>query len=95
MPTIHRAVDALVSSSDLAGILVTEGPGGFSHVRRGVALANALGFAWSIPVAPISSREGGVTNEVCALGIVRLLKQPQSLVIPAYGQEPNITKKKQ
>lgn len=91
---IHEAVEAVRGTADVAGIVVTEGPGGFSHVRRGVALANALGFAWGVPVAAIPSREGGLSETDCAQGISALASGARSLVVPAYGKEPTITKKR-
>jgi tRNA A37 threonylcarbamoyladenosine modification protein TsaB len=94
MATIHRTVDALVARRNLTGILVTEGPGGFSHVRRGITLANTLGFAWQLPLAAVRSGEGGATASDCADALRLLSIDPRSCIIPAYGQEPTITMRK-
>ncbi len=44
---IHKSI---VDISTLQGILVHRGPGSFTGVRVGVAIANALGFAWDLSV---------------------------------------------
>ncbi len=42
-----------IDGASLAGIACVTGPGGFTSVRVGVALANAWGWAWKLPVAGI------------------------------------------
>ena len=70
---------------NLKKILVNPGPGGFSSTRTGVAVANALAFALSVPVAewPASNRRRGEPS-----GTVR------TIVLPKYDKEPHITKPK-
>jgi hypothetical protein len=70
---------------DLKKILVNPGPGGFSSTRTGVAVANALAFALSIPIAewPASNRRRGEPSG-----------KAKTIILPKYDKEPHITKAK-
>ncbi|HEY4528164.1 MAG TPA: hypothetical protein VJL09_03915 [Candidatus Paceibacterota bacterium] len=70
---------------NLKKILVNPGPGGFSSTRTGVAVANALAFALSVPVAewPASNRRRGEPSG-----------KAKKIVLPKYDKEPHITKPK-
>jgi len=75
----------------LESITVVRGPGPFTAVRVGVAVANALGLALNIPVY-------GIKNTECD-DIVLLIDKAQSAtqntpVRPYYDRPPNITKPK-
>lgn len=50
-----------VSLKDLNEIKVSTGPGSFTGIRVGIAIANALGFALKIPV---NGKIGGETNPI-------------------------------
>ena len=51
IPLITKILKAKkISLSDLSGIEVNPGPGSFTGTRVGVSVANALGYALSIPV---------------------------------------------
>jgi len=51
LPMIEEMLEKhQVPLSDVSGIEVNPGPGSFTGVRVGVAVANALGFALGIPV---------------------------------------------
>lgn len=53
--------------------------GTFTSVRIGVTVANALGYAWGVPVK--GTDKEGLEKEVDGITITR----------PAYDKEPNIT----
>jgi len=42
-----------IKPTDLAGVAVASGPGGFTGVRTGMAAAKAIAFALGLPVAPV------------------------------------------
>ncbi|MBY0355939.1 MAG: tRNA (adenosine(37)-N6)-threonylcarbamoyltransferase complex dimerization subunit type 1 TsaB [Rickettsiales bacterium] len=56
VPAIEALLNAArVPYSELSGIIVTVGPGGFTGVRIGLATARALGFAAGVPVMGVST----------------------------------------
>jgi tRNA threonylcarbamoyladenosine biosynthesis protein TsaB len=74
MPAIEAALDASgVRVRDLTGIIVAQGPGGFSALRSGLGAAKGLAFAASLPLVGISTVEAsayphrGAGMPVCAL----------------------------
>lgn len=74
---------------DLAGIFINSGPGSFTGLKIGAAVANALSYALDIPKFPFS---GEFSPAVFAAKANPL---PSSVpLIPTYGGEPNIGKKK-
>ena len=83
-----------------AVIAVVTGPGAFSATRNGVALSNALAYAWNVPVVAITKDQFDDENfkpEIynfrsrrIGLRSTRFTKSVS--VIYAFG--PNITKKK-
>ena len=79
------------TSSDLRGIAVVSGPGSFSSLRVGVTLANTFAYALRIPIIGL---ESGM--EISAKEIEKKItkKKKIAFVLPKYGKEPNITKKK-
>ncbi len=62
------------------------GPGAFSATRTGVSLANALAYAWGIPLIALS-RERFDSPEALPAGS----RGPAAVI---YGAPPNITMKK-
>lgn len=76
-------------AKDLKKIEVVKGPGSFTSLRVGVAVANALGYALSLPVEGIS--KSIVTGKSRLTASAFRSKKP---IDPCYGQEPNITKPK-
>lgn len=88
-----------VSLSDLSGIIVASGPGGFTAVRSGVVVANALGFAYGIPVVGVEGEFTGVGDLLVSDRFSKTLKKLKrsrtpTLARPAYGAQPNISKAK-
>ncbi|MFA6227974.1 MAG: tRNA (adenosine(37)-N6)-threonylcarbamoyltransferase complex dimerization subunit type 1 TsaB [Patescibacteria group bacterium] len=79
----------------LRGIGVVVGPGGFTSVRIGVAVANALAFGRNLPIAGIKADEFASAGELVAKIQERLKGvKPSQIVLPYYDREPNITKAK-
>lgn len=73
----------------LRGILVMSGKKGhFSAIRSGVAVANALGYAWNIPV--VGMIQGLGVHEALEQCIAK--KGFVKPVLPEYETEPNIGK---
>lgn len=80
------------SFGDLIKIIVVSGPGGFTSTRVGVAVANALGFALSIPVVGVKGQD----FSFAASGFKKLsgLKGSVRPVSPFYSAPPTITSPK-
>lgn len=86
---------AKISPNSLQGIIVVDGPGSFSALRIGLAVANTIGWQLNIPVVGIHKNEFRSLDELYIVGF-KLLKQKTgfSLVLPVYDKEPNINLKK-
>ena len=81
--------------TDLKGIGVIQGPGGFTSLRIGISTANALAYALQIPVVGISLSASKDYKSMAQKTLRRLSKSAKkSVVIPRYGREPNITRPK-
>jgi len=65
---------------------VVAGPGAFSATRNGVALANALAFAWRIPIVSLSKDQFDSKDPIPKGG--------RKSVAVIYAMGPNITVKK-
>lgn len=77
-----------VKVTDLKKVIVCSGPGSFTGVRVGVALAQALGFGLNIPVVAIPKNK--IPKDLHKLEQARGTKA----LVMNYGQKPNITKAK-
>ncbi len=90
------AIDALIkdnkASGKIKGVGVVTGPGGFTSVRIGVAVANALSYGFKIPVVGLRKDQFDGNNDLVAK-VLKLQKsaKPGKLVMPYYDKEPNIT----
>lgn len=83
-----------IKISQLKGIVVVKGPGGFTSLRIGVAVANALGYASAIPVAGVMADEFFSVEDLITLSLTKIKKAKKgSPVLPEYGREPNINLK--
>ena len=80
----------------LKGIIVNSGPGTFSSLRSGIVAANTLSFSLSIPAVGIPMPDERPVGQTAALGIIELKKNHiNTIVVPEYGSEPNISKPKE
>ncbi len=71
----------------LTGVVVFCGPGSFTGLRIGVAVANAIAYAQRIPIV------GALDDNWLETGAKRLHHhEDDTQVIPEYGSLPNITK---
>ncbi|MGM0440386.1 MAG: tRNA (adenosine(37)-N6)-threonylcarbamoyltransferase complex dimerization subunit type 1 TsaB [Chlamydiota bacterium] len=55
--------EASTSKEEVGFMTVTVGPGSYTGIRVGVAIAKSLAFAWSIPLVGVSSLEGFVPSD--------------------------------
>jgi tRNA threonylcarbamoyladenosine biosynthesis protein TsaB len=92
--TIHKKFEEILNKSsksveDLEGIVCFKGPGSFTGLRIGAAVANALAYAQSIPIIAKSDPNW------CENGVKDLLNgQNNKIAIPEYGSEAIVTKQK-
>lgn len=89
--TIHTKINELLKSQhktlqDLNGVVAFKGPGSFTGLRIGLSVANALAYGLQIPII---ARQG---DDWITSGIEDIRHhQNQSIALPAYGAQPNIT----
>jgi tRNA threonylcarbamoyladenosine biosynthesis protein TsaB len=74
---------------DIKKILIVRGPGGFTALRIGAAVANTLAFSLKIPIIGVTKAEF-VKNDIKSL----LKKKSVKIITPLYGREANITRPK-
>lgn len=91
--TIHKKIQQLLDEqglvlSDIEGIVYFKGPGSFTGLRIGAAVAGGLALANSIPLA---ARNGG---DWIADGEQALRAGVNEQPLPFYGANPHITKQK-
>ncbi|HUC87303.1 MAG TPA: tRNA (adenosine(37)-N6)-threonylcarbamoyltransferase complex dimerization subunit type 1 TsaB [Candidatus Saccharimonadales bacterium] len=71
----------------LTGVIVFRGPGSFTGLRIGVAVANAIAYAQAIPIV------GTDGEQWVATGAKRLQAgETDTQVLPNYGTPPHITR---
>jgi len=92
--TLHVKIKALLESqkldwSDIQGIVVYKGPGSFTGLRIGLAIANALAASNNLPIAG-STGDNWITEGTKALQD----GTTDSMVLPEYGAAVHITAQK-
>ncbi|GEM_PF-7068942 len=81
--------------SGVKGIVVVQGPGGFSTVRSAVVFAHAVAFASGVPLVAMKDTSGSPVS-LFKKGVALIKKgKSVSAIEPVYGREPNITLKNQ
>lgn len=90
--TIHQKIEDVVlgigkNLQELEGIILYKGPGSFTGLRIGAAVANALASSFQIPIV-------GETGELWIADGIKALGTGGngSIINLEYGAEPNITK---
>ncbi len=80
LPLIEQVINQSGRAvSEIKEIEVENKGGTFTSVRIGIVVANALGYAWGVPV--VGTDSPGQEKQVNGLSIVQ----------PVYNKEPNIT----
>ena len=89
--TINLKIDELLNNNnyqlkDLNGIIFYKGPGSFTGLRIGAAVANTLAWVFNIKIIGLSGKSWPETS------IDKYMDLPErEVVVPEYGQEPNTT----
>ena len=92
--TIHKKIDELLKAQrkelkNVGGVVVFKGPGRFTGLRIGITTANAIADALGVSVVSEAA------DTWASKGIARLLQgENETIALPEYGSEPNITKPK-
>lgn len=88
---IHREIEQLLkiqnaSWHDLRGIIFFEGPGSFTGLRIGAAVANTLASELRIPATQTGDKDW------IKSGLKKVAKNPENrTVIPNYGAEASVS----
>ena len=81
--------------NQLKGIVVVTGPGPFTALRIGIITANTLSWALKIPIVGLKLTEFDDNTDLITKGAIKFKKSSsKNIIMPFYGKEPNITKKK-
>lgn len=80
--------ESKTADSELAGIIVYQGPGSFTGLRIGVTVANTIAYSYG---KPIVAARGEDWKEQ---GMRELQKNPKQQVEPHYGHDAHVTQPK-
>lgn len=82
-----------VTKKKLKEIIVISGPGDFSAVRIGISIANALGYAWNVPVKGVELEKEYRVEESKLKDVLKMSEKVKAgkMAKPVYISEPNIT----
>lgn len=84
-----------VTQRQIRGIFVVTCPGSFSGTRTGVAVANALAFAWSVPVVAVPAGTTAINIGKRLKSLAGFRASKQNFIRPLYSKAPHITRPKQ
>jgi len=89
--TLHQKIEALLKGqqkewSDIAGIACYQGPGSFTGLRIGLAVANALSYSYGVPI--VAEQDPNWLENA----LKRLESgERDALALPFYGADAHIT----
>lgn len=92
--TIHATIKSVLDSQgagwhDITGIVIFAGPGSFTGLRIGMALANTLATDIKLPIVATQG------DDWIAAGLDQISSaEPGVPVLPHYGRDPHITQQK-
>lgn len=87
--------DLIDENSRLKGIIVNAGPGSFTGLRIGLAVANTIAYTKDIPIVGVVGETE--IEKLCQEGRKVLKSRGASFegpIVPHYGAEPHITQPK-
>lgn len=89
--TLHTQVSALLDQAqcelkNLNGIVAFQGPGSFTGLRIGLAVANALAYSLAVPIVAATG-DDWITRGVALLAA----GQDDVIALPEYGAPVHIT----
>ncbi len=83
------------TAKSIKGIIVVVGPGYFSHLRTGIAIANTFHFVHAMPIKGIHVDQfPKELREIQSFIALMGSKSSRAFLAPEYGREPTITLKK-
>ncbi len=93
IPEIDKLLrQASISPGELEGIVVVSGPGSFTALRIGLAVVNALAWAYQIKNVGLSRDQFVDYQDLLKKGEYMLNQIDNWQIIePVYGKEPNIS----
>lgn len=89
--TIHKKIDQILNKSSISldsldGIVCFKGPGSFTGLRIGLSVANALTYAWQIPLVARNN------DDWIQAGIADLAAgKNERIAVPEYGAPAKTT----
>lgn len=91
--TLHTRIGKLLRQQqldfkDIEGIVVYQGPGSFTGLRIGIAVANALAYSLTVPI--IATGDDWIEQGIRLL----LSGRNQTVAMPEYGQPAHTTTQK-
>jgi len=81
-----------VTNYKLEEIIVISGPGDFSAVRIGISIANALAYAWNVPIKAVELEKEFRQEKAKLKAVLAQSLKSKFLKVakPIYVSEPNI-----
>ena len=80
-----------ISTKDIKGVIVINGPGSFTSSRAGITLANSFNFLFNIPVLGVKDEIDGL-HKIINNNIKKLSSSKNNITASVYyNREPNIT----